>query len=171
LLDRQLRASGKTTLVNKTPSDAFIWRRIVQAWPDARFIFLLRHPVSIAESHQRSHGSRALEYHAGRALRFMTAVDEARRELPGLTVRYEELAADPEKATREICAFLGVPWESGMLDYGSNIDDEFHKGLGDWTDRIKSGTVQRPRPLPSPEAVPDYLRAISRAWGYLRADR
>ncbi len=30
LLDRQLRLSGKTTVVNKTPSDAFIWRRIVE---------------------------------------------------------------------------------------------------------------------------------------------
>ena len=170
LLDRQLRLSGKTILVNKTPSDAFIWRRIAQAWPDARFIFLLRHPLAIARSHQAGLGNKLLDHHIGRARRFMAAVEEARQELPGLTVRYEQLTAQPEEVTREICAFLDVPWEPGMLVYGSNSEEGFRKGLGDWTDRIRSGSVQPARPLPAPDEVPASLRQLSRAWGYLPAE-
>ena len=167
LLHRQLSLSGKTTVVNKTPSDAFIWRRIAATWPDARFVFLLRHPLSIAQSRQAAHPKDPLDQHIARTLTFMTAVEEARQALPGLTVRYEDLTDDPEAVTRKLCEFLGVPWEHGMLDYGSRNGGDFVKGLGDWTDRIRSGTVQPARPLPSPDEVPGSLREISRAWGYL----
>src|SRR5215217_4010814 len=50
VLHRELAASGKEVLVNKTPSDVFIADRIRECWPDARFIFLLRHPLAIARS-------------------------------------------------------------------------------------------------------------------------
>ncbi len=167
LLDRQLRLSGKTTVVNKTPSDAFIWRRIAATWPDARFVFLLRHPLSIARSRQAAYPKDPMDRHIARTLTFMKAVEEARQALPGLTVRYEDLTDDPEAVTRQLCEFLDVPWEPGMLDYGSRTRGDFVKGLGDWTDRIRSGTVQPARPLPSPAEVPGSLREISRAWGYL----
>ncbi len=54
-----------------------------------------------------------------------------------------------------------------MLDYGSQDPRRLRQGPGDWTDRIRSGTVQPARPLPSPDEVPGSLREISRAWGYL----
>jgi hypothetical protein len=167
LLHRQLRLSGKTTVVNKTPSDAFIWRRIAATWPDARFVFLLRHPLSIARSRQAANPKDPMDRHIARALTFMNAVEEARQALPGLTVCYEDLTHDPEAVTRQICEFLGLPWEPGMIDYGSRTRGDFVKGLGDWTDRIRSGTVQPARPLPSADEVPGPLREISRAWGYL----
>ncbi len=167
LLDRQLRMSGKKTLVNKTPSDAFIWRRIVACWPDARFIFLLRHPLSIVRSRQAAHPQEPLPRHIARTSTFMNAVEEARQALPGITVRYEQLTEDPEGVTKELCAFLGVEWEPGMLDYGSAAGDDFRMGLGDWSAQIRSGTVQRARPLPTPEEVPDSLKGLCRAWGYL----
>ena len=167
LLHRQLRLSGKSVLVNKTPSDAFIWRRIVECWPDARFIFLLRHPLSSAQSRQAAFPDRPLDESIAKTLRFMNAVEEARRSLPGLTVRYEQLTADPEGVTREICAYLDVPWEPGMLEYGSRAEDEFQRGLGDWTEQIRSGEIQPARPLPPADQVPESLKGLCRAWGYL----
>src|SRR3954464_14370855 len=50
VLQRELAQSGKRWLVNKTPSDVFIADRIMECWPDARFIFLLRHPLAVARS-------------------------------------------------------------------------------------------------------------------------
>jgi hypothetical protein len=52
-----------------------------------------------------------------------------------------------------------------MLDYGQ--DGVFVRGLGDWTDKIRSGSVQSGRDLPRPDQVPDQLLDISRAWGYV----
>jgi hypothetical protein len=166
VLHRELQRSGKSYIVEKTPSNTFAYRRIATAWPDARFIFLIRHPVSIAESWTEANvGRRTREEAVEHALDFMRATQRAREALEGLTVRYEDLTDDPEGQTRRICDFLGVPWEAQMLDYGT--EGVFTKGLGDWTEKIRSGSVQPGRRLPDPADVPDVLRDMCRAWGYL----
>ena len=50
LLADALARSGKPTVVVKTPANVLIWRRIADIWPDARFIFLLRHPAAVVAS-------------------------------------------------------------------------------------------------------------------------
>ncbi len=37
--------------------------------------------------------------------------------LPMLEVRYEELVAEPERLSRELVTFCGLPWEDACLDY------------------------------------------------------
>ncbi|GAA3138595.1 sulfotransferase [Planomonospora alba] len=166
VLHRELVRSGKSFIVDKTPANAFAFQRIATCWPDARFVFLLRHPASIAASwHEAAPDRRTPEEAALDALRYMKAVQRARKALTGLTVRYEDLTADPEGETRRICDFLALPWEAGMLSYGP--PEVVEKGLGDWKDKIRSGAVQRGRDLPNPETVPEVLRPICRKWGYL----
>jgi hypothetical protein len=165
LLAEALIRSGKKILVNKTPDDVFIWRRLIRNWPDARFIFLLRHPAAITRSW---HSARSwdLDEATDSALHYMEAVDEVRRTLPGVTVRYEELTAAPEDATRRLCEFLGVEWEPRMLDYGGGEHGAFRAGLGDWTSKIRSGRIQQSAPVPA--ETPPRLKDICEAWGYLR---
>ncbi|MCK2215834.1 sulfotransferase [Actinomadura sp. ATCC 31491] len=166
VLHRELVRSGKRYIVDKTPANAFAYERLAACWPDARFVFLLRHPASIATSwHEASPDKRTPEEAAADALRYMKAVERARKALPGLTVRYEDLTADPEKTLRELCGFLAVDWAPGMLSYGT--PDVVTKGLGDWKDKIRSGQVQPGRELPGPDEVPDVLKGMARTWGYL----
>ncbi|MBB6345789.1 sulfotransferase family protein [Nonomuraea muscovyensis] len=166
VLHRELVRSGKTYVVDKTPANAFAHERIAACWPDARFVFLLRHPASIAASwHEASPDKRTPEEAALDALRYMKAVERARKALPGLTVRYEELTADPETTCRRICEFLHLEWAPQMLRYGT--PDVVSKGLGDWKDKIRSGTVQPGRDLPTEEEVPESLRSMCRTWEYL----
>ncbi|MEO3810541.1 sulfotransferase [Sphaerisporangium sp. B11E5] len=166
VLHRELVRSGKQYIVDKTPANAFAYQRISTCWPDARFVFLLRHPASIAKSwHEASPTKRTPEEAALDALRYMKAVERARAALPGLTVRYEDLTADPETVTRSICDFLSLPWEPGMLTYGEQA--VVVKGLGDWKDKIRSGTVQAGRELPSADEIPESLVPMARTWGYL----
>ncbi|WP_031158158.1 sulfotransferase family protein [Streptosporangium roseum] len=166
VLHRELVRSGKSFVVDKTPANAFAFERIATCWPDARFVFLLRHPASVARSwHEAAPDRRNAEEAAADALRYMKAVQRARRALTGLTVRYEDLTGDPETETRRVCDFLGVPWEPGMLSYGEQA--VIQKGLGDWKDKIQSGVVQRGRDLPASEQIPEILRPISVTWGYL----
>ncbi|GAA3836235.1 sulfotransferase [Sphaerisporangium flaviroseum] len=165
VLHRELVRSGKETIVDKTPANAFAYKRLITCWPDARFVFLLRHPVSIARSwHEASPEKRSQEEAALDALRYMKAVEKARSALTGPTLRYEDLTADPERETRRVCDFLGIPWEPGMLTYGDRL--LLRKGLGDWKDKIRSGTVQAGRELPPAEEIPDALRSICVRWGY-----
>lgn len=170
VLHRELVRSGKAFVVDKTPANAFAHRRIAACWPDARFVFLLRHPASVARSwYEAGGGTRTPEEAALDALRYMKAVQRARGALSGCTVRYEDLTADPEAQARRLCDFLGIGWEPEMLAYGEQAVLE--KGLGDWKDKIRSGTVQPGRDLPAPEEVPEPLRPMCRSWGYLPGER
>ncbi|MFF2329233.1 MULTISPECIES: sulfotransferase family protein [unclassified Streptomyces] len=166
ILHRELTHSGKDVIVDKTPGNAFVWRRLHEAWPQARYIFLLRHPASMVSSLMNGRPDRDPDQTVAEVKKYVDAVEEARSSLPGLTVRYEELTEDPETVTQRICEFLRVPWESTMLDYGEQDHGPFKAFIGDWSDTIKAGTIQKARPLPAAHAVPEDLRAISRTWGY-----
>jgi hypothetical protein len=165
VLDAALQRSGKTVLVEKTPNHVFFWSRIARCWPDARFIFLLRHPAAIYDSWARARPHQSAEETASSVLKYGRGVQEARQVLPGCTVRYETLVKEPEAQTRRICEFLGLDWEPSMLEYGSQQHGSIKAGLGDWTDRIRSGKVQAPRELPSIDLPPE-LRELTVQWGY-----
>lgn len=170
MLHRELTRSGKRWIVNKTPNDVFIVDRILECWPDARLIFLLRHPAAIARSRQKARQQDSEERNLEMVLRYANALEEARRAHPGITVRYEELTANPEAESRRLCDFLAVPFEPSMLEYGQFDHGRFRPGLGDWTDKIKSGEIQPAAPPPPLEEVPEALHEISAAWGYLPVD-
>lgn len=169
LLQRELSRSGKRLIVEKTPNSVFIADRLRECWPDARFLFLLRHPAAVARSRQnlRPEAQDTTET----ILRYGEALERARRAHPGLTVRYEELTADPEGQTRRICAFLGVPWEARMLEYGRFDHGRYRPGLGDWAGKIRTGQIQPAQAPPPPEDIPPALRDLAVAWGYLPAAR
>jgi hypothetical protein len=167
LLHRELDAAGKRTFVNKTPNDVFVVDRIVECWPDARFIFLLRHPGAIARSRQALRPQDTPERNAKMVARYCNAVQDARERLDGITVRYEDLAGDPVAETKRLCEFLGVEWEERMLEYGEFSRGKFKSGLGDWSEKIKSGRVQEPTAPPPVEEIPPALVEISRKWGYV----
>ena len=165
ILHRELSASRKSIIADKTPNNVFIVDRLREAWPDARFIFLLRHPGAIARSRQAYKGEGA---DAG-VVRYCEALEAARHAYEGHTVRYEDLTANPERELRKICAFLGVPYEPTMLDYGKVDHGRYKFGLGDWNEKIKSGAIQPPEPPPPLEEIDPALREMCAKWGYLEA--
>jgi hypothetical protein len=163
---RELVRSGKEVLVDKTPSNAAIWTRLAECWPEARFVFLLRHPAAIAESLTRLMPARSTEKIEREVLNHTSAVEDARQNLPGYTLRYEEVVADPEGVLRELCGFLGVGWEPRMLDYGSSDHGPFRLGLGDDSDKIRSGRIQAARSLPDRSLASPELVSMVATWGY-----
>jgi hypothetical protein len=171
VLQRELASSGKPRLATKTPNDVFIADRIKTAWPDAKLIFLLRHPAAIVKSRQDYQGDDAdFDKNVDLIRRYCEALERARETYDGHTVRYEDLTADPERETRAICEFLGLTWEPGMLEYGNFDHGRYKAGLGDWADKIKTGQIQPPEPPPPPEEIPPALREMSEKWGYLPAE-
>ncbi|CAM5230696.1 sulfotransferase family protein [Streptomyces spiroverticillatus] len=182
LLHERLSTSGKRTIVEKTPTNLLAWQRLHACWPEARYVFLLRHPEHILRSMLAAHhglmgeqlrlvhGEQYRDWAAPEAvLQFVTALlhalVEARAALPGLTVRYEDLVADPEPVVKEICAFLDIPWEADMLHYGRSDHGPFKVFLGDVGDRIATGTILPPQDIDLP-VDPRPLRALCTALGY-----
>lgn len=160
----ELVLARKSVLVDKTPQNLNVWRRIAAAWPQARFLFLLRHPATIASSLSEARpGSSELD-NRRLVLSYGTRLEEARAELEGLTLRYEDLTADPGGVTRDVCSWLGVRWEPGMVSYGRVDHGRLVSGIGDWSAKIRSGKVQPARPLPA--EVPAELLDLAHVWGY-----
>ena len=166
LLHRELTASRKSIIADKTPNNVFIVDRLREAWPDARFIFLLRHPGAIARSREKYKGEGADEL----IIKYVEALEAARQTYDGHTVRYEDLTANPERELRKICDFLGVPYEPTMLDYGQFDHGRYKSGLGDWNEKIKSGAIQPPEPPPPLDEIDPALREMCAKWGYLDAE-
>jgi hypothetical protein len=196
ILHRELVRSAKRVIVEKDPRDLLQWRRFADAWPQARFIFIIRHPGTILASMAAARrGARAraaalqevaasgeyadlytasVELAASRQvptldllLDRIELLEEARRHLGGLTIRYEDLVGDPEPVTREVCDFLGVPWDARMLDYGA-VD---HGPLAWYEaasgDKITAGRIVAPRAAPAVAEVPPQLLSACHAWGYI----
>jgi hypothetical protein len=99
-------------------------------------------------------------------LRFLYQLREARAELPGLTVRYEELTENPAAVCQGICDFLGVDWEPSMLDYGAADRGPRALGFGDMGPKVASGRIQPGRPLTAAADVPSVFRPICADLGY-----
>jgi hypothetical protein len=102
---------------------------------------------------------------------YLRELDQARRTLHGVTVRYEDLTSDAEKVARKVCTHLDVPWEPEMLNYGTADHGPFVQGIGDFTEKIKSGVVMPGRSLPADVDVPDSLTEACRTFGYMEDHR
>ncbi|GAA4448142.1 sulfotransferase family protein [Phytohabitans houttuyneae] len=164
ILHRQLQASGRAVVVDKSPSNTFIVDELRACWPEARFIRLRRHPAAIAASIVAADDGRDLAAAVEHVLRVAALIDE-RTDLDGAAVvRYEDLTADPAKVCAELCEFLGIPADPRMVDYGRHDHGPFVYGIGDWSERIRSGRVQPPARVPHP--CPAALHELCERWGY-----
>lgn len=166
VLHRQLSRSGKSVLVDKSPSNAFIVDDLRECWPDARFIVLRRHPADIAASIVRAGDGRDEATAQREVRRYAAAIDGLLSRQPGTpVVRYEDILADPVAVCRRLCGVLDVVPDDAMVEYGRGEHGPFRYGIGDWGERIRSGRVQRAAGRPAP-VVPDALVDVCRAWGY-----
>ncbi len=102
----------------KTPNHLLYMRTLERFFPEARFVHIVRDPRAVALSWRGvpwSNGS--LEKDAEVWRRYLaTARARPPRQRERLAVlRYEDLVARPEAELRELCAFLGLPFDPAML--------------------------------------------------------
>lgn len=162
VLARLLQRSRKDYLIEKTPANVKIVPRLVECWPDAKFIVLRRNPAAIVESIVANGHTRP------RALTVVTEavirLDEVALHLSAHEITYEGLLQDPRNVLAETCEFVGVVFEPSMMAYGDFDHGTFEYGIGDWGKQIRSGRVQSARRVLEP-AEPELLDLCQR-WGY-----
>ena len=126
LYTRALEAHpGTHFLVDKTPAYALILPFLARLFPQARYIVLTRHPLAIM--HSVAHSFFAGDYQAAHRANpivetYVPAIAAFLREPPAYLhhVTYEDLVADPGARMQEICCFLELPFEPGMVTYGNH---------------------------------------------------
>jgi len=136
LYGRMLEPSGKRFFVDKTPAYALVLPFVKKVYPNARYVVLTRHPFAIFSSYAKSFFDddwAAAQKFNPILERYVPALAAFVREHAGTGgcyhVRYEQLVAEPETTSRELCAYAGMTFTPEMIDYGSKKMEV--GGLGD----------------------------------------
>jgi hypothetical protein len=94
--------------------------RVVDIWPEARFVHLLRDPRDVARScigmGWVGHVYFGADYWIAPERRWDSLRDRLRDD-QFLEVRYEDLVVDTETQLRRICDLAGIAFDPAMLDY------------------------------------------------------
>lgn len=120
---RQKRvASGNKEFVGATVHHSF--HRLPFIWPDARFIHLIRDPRDVARSVVQRDWAGNL-YHASE---WWIEAEGCWAQLSGqlpagraIELHYEQLVTNPEEELTRLCEFIGVGFDSQMLEYDRDI--------------------------------------------------
>jgi hypothetical protein len=126
------RVRRSPRILEKSPHH---WQRMAEidaTFPRARVVMCIRHPVDVMSSLRKRHAREAQWRKRPERIRWLEidaptmaqrfgeiarALLEARATLPGqrTLLRYEDLTADPEAALRDLCTFLGEPFDEAAL--------------------------------------------------------
>ena len=131
-----LEGSGKSIALDKTPAYALILPFMAEVFPDAKYVVLTRHPIATFSSFANSFFDGNFET-ANRynpiLNRYVPALAAFLRQtdVAHFHIRYEDLVQDPESQMQRMCAYIGVPFEPRMVNYGDADGGEKREGLGD----------------------------------------
>ena len=121
--------SGSVLLSEKTPSNVLVFRDLMEVFPQARFIHLVRDPRAVIASLLKV-GERAKQEgwrNPAWTYEVPAAIAHVRKNLEAgfssaaaapdrvLTIVYERLVTDPENETKTICNFLNIEWHASLL--------------------------------------------------------
>jgi len=133
-------SKGGRYISEKTPNNVLVFSDLMPVLPRAKFIFCLRDPRAIISSllevgkRARKKGlmtegyTRSLFRSIQAVRRYIYMGYKAYQEDPErvLIIKFEDLVRNPELITRDICAFLSLPWEGGMVNPGAQSHDTTH---------------------------------------------
>jgi LPS sulfotransferase NodH len=162
--------AGKARWIEKTPRHLRMLDTLRELWPAACVVRIVRDPRDVAIS------LAGMPFATDSVVANLVRVDDddrASRDLidadPGaMTLRYEDLIADPEAELRRICDFIGEDYEPAMLDSrgsAAEVAAEHEWWKGSVSGPLTSARVGRWKTEMEPEA--QHFAALHLA-GYLR---
>ena len=165
-----MRRAGATRFIDKTPRYVMILNEMLRWFPRARFVFLLRNPLSSLASIVNTQIDRdltTLERFRNELLLGPAALVAGMQQLGerASVVRYEQFVASPEAELRSLCAQLDLEYQPAMLDYA---DTDALKGRM----QDRTGLSQHSRPVTGRESSWRQMlgdrQQLEFARGYLR---
>lgn len=121
LLGEWAQAQNKPRWGEKTPGNLFFVDILLEMFPDAQFIHVVRDPrAGVASMQEVDFFPNNVFFNAlSRAKHHRVATYFASR-VPAaqwISIRYEDLVSDAESVLRTLCTFLGEPFDPTMLQY------------------------------------------------------
>ena len=141
--------SGKVKIGEKTIGN---WRkigRILELFPQAKFIHIYRDPRDVVVSLKeqvwwRESSAMPAAMYCRQVLEELKALEQKLDWKQWLRVQYELLVTQPEQELRRICVFLGEEFESRMLRFDQRSQRGYVDAEAEWKDlTLKPLTLER----------------------------
>ena len=137
-----LEASGKELWAEKTPGNAYAFKYFLGLFEKGKVIHTVRNPFdTISSLHNR--GISVLDACALYLLNSssgLTVSDDSRY----MSVKYEDLVSGNKDVIFDLCHFLGIEFESAMLDEEQSDGDDYMEGwMYKETGKIQKGSIGR----------------------------
>ena len=141
----QKRDRARKPLVGATVHRHF--DRLLNIWPDARFIHIVRDGRDVARSCIGMGWAGNVWVGVERWLEAECLWDKLCHSIPQeqrIEVTYEDLISDPVKTLRSLCDFIGIAYESAMLSYPQMTTYDFPDPsfIGQWRRKLVEREVQ-----------------------------
>lgn len=131
-LYEKVSPKGAHYFVDKTPRYALIVDEILEAFPEGKFIFLWRNPLSVVASTLETwnDGRWNLSGHKLDFYRCMANLVHAFKTTQRnvISLRYEDLTARPQEELGRLLSYLDLDMEPGILTDFNDIDLRGHHG-------------------------------------------
>lgn len=146
LLERQhADRQGKARWGDKSLNTERYASRVFEQFPDAAILHMVRDPrdryASVIRRWKGGHGGAGTATAAW--LESLARGEANARRWPDRyrLVRYEDLAARPTEATKELCAFIGEPFVASMLEMRGAGAEAFREGGNSSYGSLPEGTI------------------------------
>jgi hypothetical protein len=123
-----LAKHGKKIWGQKTPRFVRHGDLLKRAWPNSKFVHVVRDARAVVSSLIRSDQHRSNAYFASRRwINDVSAGLRLEQQFPGdmLLVRYEDLVREPEQELQKVCEHLGLDYEAGIASPQGNETGEY----------------------------------------------
>ncbi|MEE9422706.1 MAG: sulfotransferase [Gammaproteobacteria bacterium] len=121
LMNAWLKKCGKKRWGEKTPWHMYYWQEIMEGFPDAKFIFIVRDGRDASMSWKKARfGPKHIYSLAKRWKHFHDEYEKFKKVVKPenlYELKYEDLLDTPEKITAEICTFIGEEYSDEMLAF------------------------------------------------------
>jgi hypothetical protein len=128
--------NAKKRWIEKTPYHIYYIKRILEFYPNARFIVNYRDPRAVVASWLKKDNNKTV---LGVTSSWNKVANEIlflqQENIPNIYfMKYEDLISNPEETLKEICSFIGEEYEEAILDV--TVVNSFYQDQG------KSGFVK-----------------------------
>ena len=136
------RDQGKNRWAEKTPNNIYTANNILEAYPDGKFIHIIRDGRDVIHS-LVSRRNFDLQSAIVRWLSAVSVRDKIAFAERYLEIKYEDLVLDTEQVLHTVCEFLEIQYSDAMLKYHENNADGFlgyatspvfQSSVGKWDD-------------------------------------
>lgn len=165
-------SQGKARYGEKTPHHAWYVKTLLDWYPDGRVIHLVRDPRDVCASlFNVPWGRKTATANAELWVSLTRAAEEGQGNPGFRRVRYEDVVADPERAMRELCDFLGEDYDPAMLSTAkvSTADKPWFMRSHEALSQDRKGSWRGQLSAPDVQLIESVAGPLMEAMGYERS--